>query len=346
MEISVGVWAAVVLGGLPLLGLLFWWWNELRYVLPLKLQRSATGAKLLTGLLGFPFIGGELLPFLWYFKFLCRPNEFINAKRAQYGDGVGMYRTHLFGSPSIITCFPAVNKFVLQSSDIFTLVWPSNMIFLVMFSVHGKSHERLKSYITKVINQPDALRGIALLVQPHMIASLESWAQKGRINAYDEVKKFTAGFTLFQDLWFYASTFGAVCENRHEKLCRPLLFNLPTKHRPKISRQKPTFRVMASVNSNGPDGFSWQSLTRSIRRGSEWFWSDFCEPVKKETGVVVEQRSPPSGVISAITDKISSLTLHEVSDLTEVLRKKLGVKEMSAMVIIMPGMGFGGLRGA
>ncbi|KAM1807923.1 hypothetical protein ACFX11_030862 [Malus domestica] len=84
MEISVGVWAAVVLGGLPLLGLLFWWWNELRYVLPLKLQRSATGAKLLTGLLGFPFIGGELLPFLWYFKFLCRPNEFINAKRAQY----------------------------------------------------------------------------------------------------------------------------------------------------------------------------------------------------------------------------------------------------------------------
>ncbi|KAM1041425.1 hypothetical protein ACFX13_031351 [Malus domestica] len=65
---------------------------------------------------------------------------------------------------------------------------------------------------------------------------------------------------------------------------RPLLFNLPTKHRPKISRQKPTFRVMVSVNSNGPDGFSWQSLTRSIRRGSEWFWSDFCEPVKKETG--------------------------------------------------------------
>ncbi|KAM1041424.1 hypothetical protein ACFX13_031350 [Malus domestica] len=188
MEISVGVWAAVVLGGLPLLGLLFWWWNELRYVLPLKLQRSATGAKLLTGLMGFPFIG-ELLPFLWYFKFLCRPNEFINAKRAQYGDGVGMYRTHLFGSPSIITCFPAVNKFVLQSSDIFTLVWPSNMIFLVMFAVHGKSHERLKSYITKVINQPDALRGIALLVQPQMIASLESWAQKGRINAYDEVKK-------------------------------------------------------------------------------------------------------------------------------------------------------------
>ncbi|XP_050107174.1 ATP-dependent zinc metalloprotease FTSH 12, chloroplastic-like isoform X2 [Malus sylvestris] len=64
---------------------------------------------------------------------------------------------------------------------------------------------------------------------------------------------------------------------------RPLLFNLPTKHRPKISRQRPVFRVMASASSNGSDGFSWLSLSRSIRRGSERFWFDFGEWVK-ETG--------------------------------------------------------------
>ncbi|KAM1484232.1 hypothetical protein TB2_035450 [Malus domestica] len=76
---------------------------------------------------------------------------------------------------------------------------------------------------------------------------------------------------------------------------RPLLFNLPTKHRPKISRQKPTFRVMASVNSNGPDGFSWQNLTRSIRRGSERFWSDFGESVKKETGFDLKEANVTVG---------------------------------------------------
>ncbi|XP_048425689.1 ATP-dependent zinc metalloprotease FTSH 12, chloroplastic isoform X1 [Pyrus x bretschneideri] len=76
---------------------------------------------------------------------------------------------------------------------------------------------------------------------------------------------------------------------------RPLLFNLPTKHRPKISRQKPTFRVMASVNSNGPDRFSWQSLTRSIRRGSERFWSDFGESVKKETGFDLKEANVTVG---------------------------------------------------
>ncbi|KAL6283152.1 hypothetical protein ACE6H2_014081 [Prunus campanulata] len=65
---------------------------------------------------------------------------------------------------------------------------------------------------------------------------------------------------------------------------RPVLFNLPTKHRPKTSREKPTFRVMGSANSNGSDGFSWGSLTQSIRRGSERFWSNFGESVKKETG--------------------------------------------------------------
>ncbi|PQQ13628.1 ATP-dependent zinc metalloprotease FTSH 12 chloroplastic [Prunus yedoensis var. nudiflora] len=41
---------------------------------------------------------------------------------------------------------------------------------------------------------------------------------------------------------------------------------------------------MGSANSNGSDGFSWGSLTQSIRRGSERFWSNFGESVKKETG--------------------------------------------------------------
>ncbi|XP_062010813.1 uncharacterized protein LOC133727214 [Rosa rugosa] len=49
--------------------------------------------------------------------------------------------------------------------------------------------------------------------------------------------------------------------------------------------------------------------------------------------------------VSAIADEISGLTLLEVSDLTEVLREKLGIKEMPAMMMMMPGMGIGGLRG-
>ena len=73
----------------------------------------------------------------------------------------------------------------------------------------------------------------------------------------------------------------------------PLLFSssplsLP-KRRPKISRQRPVFRVLAAANPNGSDGFSWQSLSRSLKQGSVRFWSSLSESVKKETGFDLEE---------------------------------------------------------
>lgn len=49
---------------------------------------------------------------------------------------------------------------------------------------------------------------------------------------------------------------------------------------------------------------------------------------------------PPSGRVSALVDEIAALTLLEVSDLTEEMRKRMGVEEMPAMAVMMPGMGF------
>ncbi|XP_071725368.1 uncharacterized protein [Rutidosis leptorrhynchoides] len=53
----------------------------------------------------------------------------------------------------------------------------------------------------------------------------------------------------------------------------------------------------------------------------------------------------PSDEVNAIVDEISGLTLLEVMDLTEVLRKKLNVSEMPVMAVMMPGMGFGPMPG-
>ncbi|TXG71305.1 hypothetical protein EZV62_006240 [Acer yangbiense] len=65
-------------------------------------------------------------------------------------------------------------------------------------------------------------------------------------------------------------------------LTKTTLLQVPAiKHRPRISRQRPVFRVCSSAN---PDGFSWQSLGRSVRVGSERLWSKMGESVKKETG--------------------------------------------------------------
>ncbi|KAI3867709.1 hypothetical protein MKW92_016524 [Papaver armeniacum] len=57
-----------------------------------------------------------------------------------------------------------------------------------------------------------------------------------------------------------------------------------------------------------------------------------------------EEVKPSERVISLV-DEISDLTLLEVADLTEVLRKKLNINEMPIMTMMMPGMGIGGKVG-
>ncbi|KAL3716965.1 hypothetical protein ACJRO7_008529 [Eucalyptus globulus] len=80
-----------------------------------------------------------------------------------YGDGVGMYRTHLFRSSSIIACFPSVKNIVFQAEDTFLLEWPNVDIVgkNCLVAVHEKAHARLRSFVLNAINRPDALRGIA-----------------------------------------------------------------------------------------------------------------------------------------------------------------------------------------
>ncbi|XP_030439688.2 ent-kaurenoic acid oxidase 1-like [Syzygium oleosum] len=187
-----GVWLGWILGLIPLLGWCLWWWNEIWYAWPVKQRCSGTSVKLPPGHMGFPFFG-EFFTFLWYFKILRRPDEFINSKRQKYGDGVGMYRTHLFGSPSIIACFPSVNKFVFRAEDTFIVKWPNVDIMGTnsLGVVHGKAHARLRSFVLNAVNRPDALRRIAALVQPRLVAALELWAQKGRIVTFHETKKVT-----------------------------------------------------------------------------------------------------------------------------------------------------------
>ncbi|WJX30934.1 ent-kaurenoic acid monooxygenase [Trifolium repens] len=174
------------------IGFVLWWWNECWYVVPLKLKCSKSATKLPPGHLGFPFIG-EMIIFLWYFKIVRRPDDFINAKRRKYGDGEGMFRTHLFGKPSIIVYTPAVNKFVLFSDTNFKLEWPSVELLgqTSIAAVHGKAHTRVRNCITNAINRPDALSRIAALVQPRQVAALRSWVEMGKINTKVETEKLT-----------------------------------------------------------------------------------------------------------------------------------------------------------
>lgn len=102
-----------------------------------------------------------------------------------------MFRTHLFGTPSIIVYTPAVSKFIFRSEDKFMQEWPTIELMgrTSMVAVHGKAHARVRSFVMNAINKPEALRRLAALVQPRMISALESWAKMGKIKAQFETQK-------------------------------------------------------------------------------------------------------------------------------------------------------------
>ncbi|CAI9754601.1 unnamed protein product [Fraxinus pennsylvanica] len=186
MEVLFSLWTAVIIGIIPLAGWLLWWWNDIWYAVA-----YAGGTKLPPGHMGLPFFG-EMLSFLWYFKIVRQPDEYINIKRRKYGDGVGLYKTHLFGSPSIVVYSPMANKFVLQEPT-FSPGWPSSKLMgtTSLLAMEGDAHNRMRSFVVRAVNHPDALHRITLTIQPRLRAALESWVQSGRIVVFNEVKKVT-----------------------------------------------------------------------------------------------------------------------------------------------------------
>ncbi|KAM3195912.1 hypothetical protein ACQJBY_071859 [Aegilops geniculata] len=187
-----GWWLGLVFGAAPLLCLAAWHAMDAWYRAAFFLKHGSQ-RRLPPGHMGLPFLG-ETLSLIWHFKLARRPDEFIAAeRRAHGGAGAGLYRTHLFGSPAVIACSPAANKFVLQSPDNFGARWPVPELVGItsVVNVEGAAHARLRGFITAAINRPSSLRTIAAFMQPRIMVALASWASMGTIVAATEIKNVT-----------------------------------------------------------------------------------------------------------------------------------------------------------
>uniref|UniRef100_A0A0E0M745 Ent-kaurenoic acid oxidase n=1 Tax=Oryza punctata TaxID=4537 RepID=A0A0E0M745_ORYPU len=202
MQTPVGAmdWAwrlGLVAGAVPLLALAVWHCTDAFHRAVFACRRRGTRAtRLPPGHMDLPFVG-ETLALLWYFHLARRPDGFVEAKRRRYGgaggEGVDMYRTHLFGSPTVLVCSPASNKLVLQSPGSFGTGWPDPELVGLssVINVHGSRHARLRGFIVAAVNSPNSLRSFAEVIQPRVAAPLRSWAAKGTITAATEIKKVT-----------------------------------------------------------------------------------------------------------------------------------------------------------
>ncbi|KAH9328404.1 hypothetical protein KI387_000512, partial [Taxus chinensis] len=106
---------------------------------------------------------------------------------------LGVYRTHLFGSPTIITCSPEANRFMTGpiASDSLTTGWPSPQLMgrSSIAMVEGMQYKRLKRYVIEAVNRPESIRRTFVTLQPSFKAAFQSWVQKGTITAADEANK-------------------------------------------------------------------------------------------------------------------------------------------------------------
>lgn len=143
--------------------------NEWYYV-----GRLGKSQNLPPGDMGWPFLG-SMSTFLKAFK-SADPDSFINNLVSRYGK-TGMYRTHLFGSPSIIVCTPETCRKVLTDEENLKVGYPhSTMVLTGKRSFHGISnseHKRLRRLITSPINGDEALSTYISLIEDSAVKHLE-----------------------------------------------------------------------------------------------------------------------------------------------------------------------------
>ncbi|KAK2453534.1 beta-amyrin 11-oxidase [Trifolium repens] len=96
------------------------------------------------GHLGWPLIG-NMLAFIKDFK-SGHPDSFINNLISRYGR-TGIYKSHLFGSPSIIICDADMCRRVLMDDETFKIGYPKSTIEVTRCkSLWSSSREELKRF--------------------------------------------------------------------------------------------------------------------------------------------------------------------------------------------------------
>ncbi|KAK1286040.1 Ent-kaurenoic acid oxidase 2 [Acorus calamus] len=180
---------AIVVG---VLGALYWVLkrvNEWVYESKLGEERRS---RLPPGDMGWPLIG-NMWSFLRAFK-SGRPDSFISSYVKRF-NRTGVYKSFMFGSPTIMVTYPEGCKQVLMDDEHFIPGWPKATLKLVgRKSFVGLSHEEHK-WIRKLtaapINGHDALCVYLKFIEEMVVSSLDKLSNAGEIEFLTELRRLT-----------------------------------------------------------------------------------------------------------------------------------------------------------
>ncbi|PON96135.1 Cytochrome P450 [Trema orientale] len=140
------------------------------------------------GSLGWPFLG-ETIEFVTC-AYSDRPETFMDKRRRMYGK---VFKSHIFGSPTIVSTDAEVSKFILQSdAKVFVPSYPKSLTELMgkssILLINGSLQKRIHGLVGGFFKSPTLKAQITRDMQKYVQESMASWSHDSPIYIQDETK--------------------------------------------------------------------------------------------------------------------------------------------------------------
>ncbi|XP_054785114.1 3-epi-6-deoxocathasterone 23-monooxygenase CYP90D1-like [Prosopis cineraria] len=165
----------------------FLWFTVMLYDNRFKL-RSKYRNQLPSGTLGWPLIG-ETIEFVSC-AYSDRPESFMDKRRRMYGK---VFKSHIFGSPAIVSTDAEVNKFILQSdAKFFVPSYPKSLTVLMgessILLINGSLQRRIHGLIGAFFKSHHLKAQITRDMHEYVQQSMAKWRDDSLVYIQDETK--------------------------------------------------------------------------------------------------------------------------------------------------------------
>lgn len=115
-----------------------------------------------------------------------------------------MFKSHLFGSPAIVSCDLELNMFILQNEEkLFQAYYPKAMHGILgnysLLVVSGDLHKKLRNIIVSFINSTKSQPEFLWCVEKLSISMLKSWNDRTEVAFFKEAKTVRNNHIIFFD---------------------------------------------------------------------------------------------------------------------------------------------------
>ncbi|XP_048336113.2 3-epi-6-deoxocathasterone 23-monooxygenase CYP90D1 isoform X2 [Ziziphus jujuba] len=140
------------------------------------------------GTLGWPFLG-ETIEFVSC-AYSDRPESFMDKRRSMYGK---VFKSHIFGNPTIVSTDAEVSKFVLQSdAKAFVPSYPKSLTELMgkssILLINGSLQRRIHGLVGAFFKSPHLKAQITRDMQKYVQESMANWSEDHPTYIQDETK--------------------------------------------------------------------------------------------------------------------------------------------------------------